>query len=183
MRTEEELVELVRRAEAGGQVVVECDDDQAALHDQAAVEARLSFGPINRRDGIIFLRGGGSLTFRAARRSMKQAHMLQEAIKKALAGERVLVTALTREHARQVRNTARAAIPDVQVRGEDQESIRLLGGGVLSFKTAERTEYHLRGFRGEVYLVQDNGELWDRGAVPYIPEPPPKTRFERIDDE
>jgi hypothetical protein len=114
---------------------------------------------------------------------MKQVQMLQEAVTKALSGERVLITALDQRGVGDLKQAARAAIPDVRVKQENQDRVLLLGGGDLRFRTFTKADGQLKGFMGEVYIVQESGDEWDRGMIPYIPDPPYRTRLERVDDE
>jgi hypothetical protein len=114
---------------------------------------------------------------------MKQVQMLQEAVTKALSGERVLVTTTNQRAAEDLKIAARASIPDVRVKQETADRVLLLGGGDLRFRAFSKAEDQLKGFMGEVYIVQESGDEWDRGTIPYIPDPPPRTRLERVDDE
>lgn len=179
--TDDEVKELVKRAEAGERIVIPCERETVVLLTQARFLPRLSFEPTLRRDGYLGLKNGGALIFRAPLLGMSQPQMLQEAVSKALGGESVLVTGHDPKAVDQLRDQARSALPNVRVRGETRGEIHLTGGGLLRFRTLDQGEHQTKGITGEVYLY--SGQGWDRGSVPYTPEPCPRNRFERIDDD
>jgi hypothetical protein len=179
--TDDEVIELVKRAEAGERVVIPCERETTVLLTQARFLPRLSFEPVLRRDWYLGLKNGGALIFRAPLLGMSQPQMLQEAVSKALGGESVLVTGEDQETVDQLRDQARSALPNVRVRSETRSEIHLTGSGVLRFRPLDFGEHRTKGFTGEVYLY--NGQGWDRGTVPYTPEPRPRNRFERIDND
>ena len=116
------------------------------------------------------------------RRSMKQAHMLQQAVAKALQGEQVLVTAVNHQRAVDLKRTAREAVANTHIQTETQTRINFRSGGSIRFHNAER-EGVIRGFSGAAYLVADSGEDWTTGSVPFLaPDKATKNRFERIND-
>ena len=113
---------------------------------------------------------------------MKQAHMLQQAVAKALQGEQVLVTAVNHQRAVDLKRTAREAVANTQVQTENQTRINFRSGGSIQFYAPSRSA-PLRGFNGAAYLVADSGEDWTTGSVPFLtPDPKVKTRFERLND-
>ena len=176
---------LVPLAEGGEVIVVDCEDDHDALAAQAYCETKVDQVVVERRDGYIRFRYGGSLAFRSPKTSLSQQRMLHEAIHKALNGECVLVTARTQEEVEGLLSVARTGIPNSAIKDEFQLQYRitLKKGGELHFVTSDRAELMREGFTGEVYLIQESGDAWDRGVVRYKPEPLPRSRFERIDDD
>jgi len=178
-----ELHLLMALAEGGEEVVIHCGNDHDALHTQAVCENEISQAIVERRDGYLRLKQGGSLTFRSIKESLTQQQMLQESITKALGGGCVLVTALTYRDAEDLKSIARSAIPNSMVRDEFVDRVTLRKGGEIRFCAVGDSELRRLGFTGEVYLIQEGGTAWDRGVVPYVKPPRVRSRFERIDDE
>jgi len=173
-----EAKELVRRAEAGEQVVVECDHPVVA---QARCLPFISDVIVKEREGHIIFKDGGALIFRT-KGLLSEAQMIHEAITKAVGGEQVYVTAQTNVHAETLRHRTRSAIPNVLVEHETIRDIQIKRGGLIRFRCLT-SEYALRGIRGEIFKHIPDTDLWERGGLPYRPEGPPRTRFERITDD
>jgi hypothetical protein len=112
--------------------------------------------------------------------------MMDETLRRARLGERVIVAAVTFQRARFLMDEmARRVGFEVERRTSDRLFLR--GGGEVRFVSAQNPD-NLRGLSGAQFLpdAEDSWELAPDLSVPRVrppPPPPPRTRFERVLDE